>query len=232
MPPTDALSRNNDIEKYKRFMKINTFPEFEEESYIVDINANYSYGGRAEYTSSTKKHKLMLPSNIPTSEYRLFHELTHIYDMEQNANGDKIHDYCLAGYLEYHASQVELLVVLGAKTIDSRISFSMMDRIDGMEWSVKQYLDSKLNTAKALICDSDMEKRVAGLEVFYNFLGFKSICCLYATDYSEEYDYRDIVSQMSLITFSRIRQHMTGMLDDIDTAVHLYACAVAEVKKI
>ena len=66
--------------------------------------------------------------------------------MESLGNGNRAHDFCLTGYMEYHASQVELMTMMGAKTIREALSFSMEDAINFSKWSVRQYLDNKLGS--------------------------------------------------------------------------------------
>ena len=185
-----------DITDYKQFMRIESFPHFEEEYFEYDDSQEFGIAGRAEYDQLTKAHKLLLPSNYEVPRFLLFHELTHILDMENLANGEKNHDFCLTGYMEYHASQVELMEAVGAKTIRDTVSFSMKDRFIASKWMIQQYVDNKLETAKTLISKSDKHKKVIGLETFFNFLGLKSICAMYATDYVEYYSYRELENQM------------------------------------
>ncbi len=109
-----------EIEKYMTFMGIDSFPSFEQESYQINTSNDYCYAARAEYDSNTKTHKLLLPENIEIPIYLLYHELTHILDMEVLAIGSLYYDNCLTGYMEYHASQVELLYMMGAKTVNSK----------------------------------------------------------------------------------------------------------------
>lgn len=87
----------------------------------------------------------------------VFHELTHILDTEMLSNGDHTYDFCLTGYMEYHASQVEMMALMGATTIREKLSFSMEKSINYFDM-VRQYLDSKLETAKTLIVDSNQKK--------------------------------------------------------------------------
>lgn len=212
-----------EIAQYKQFMRIKTFPTFSEESYLLDINEDYFPIAKTDYSFSAKKHTLFLPKNYDVPRYILFHELTHILDMEKYANGEKSHDYWLTGYMEYHASQVELMEALGAKTIDDAIVFSMLDHINGMQWTVQQFVNNKLETAKKLIVDSSPTRRIDGLNVFFNFLGLKSICSIFATDYSENYTYQEILTRISTVQLSAIKSTMQGFSVDVEKTVKLYA---------
>ena len=78
-----------DVTNYKQFMGIDSFPVFDVKYYTLDLTGDYSYGARAEYDVKTKAHTLMLPRNCGASKLLLFHELTHILDMETLASGEK-----------------------------------------------------------------------------------------------------------------------------------------------
>ena len=50
------------------------------------------------------------------------------------------------------------------------------------------------NTIKWYIYNLEFDKTKC--ETFFNFLGLKSICAMYATDYVEYYSYRELENQM------------------------------------
>ncbi|MBQ6417416.1 MAG: hypothetical protein IJJ91_01970 [Synergistaceae bacterium] len=102
-----------DVSDYKKFMGINSLPKFDVKYYTPDLTADYIYGARAEYDVKTKAHTLLLPEKLDAPRFLLFHGLTHILDMETLVTGEKNHDFCLAEYMEYHASQDELMVMMG-----------------------------------------------------------------------------------------------------------------------
>lgn len=218
-----------DISGYKYFMGINTFPQFEIEYYRLNDSQDFVYAGRTEYDPETKRHKLLLPSNAEVPKFLLFHELTHIFDMESLGNGNRAHDFCLTGYMEYHASQVELMTMMGAKTIREALSFSMEDAINCSKWSVRQYLDNKLETAKILILDSSLEKRCDGLGALFNFWGLKSVCSMYSIDFKDDYGYREFLNHMSSLLFMEMRDCFTEWIDDVDIAIALYSQALCSI---
>lgn len=222
------MTRMIDIKEYKEFMGIVSFPEFEEEYYVVNGSEEYCYVGQAVYNYQTREHKLRLPSNTQVPKYLLFHELTHILDAEIHANGEKIHDFCLSGYMEYHASQVELMAMVGAKSVKEVLSFSMNDLI-GTEWTVRKYVENKLDTAKALIGCFDTEKRISGLGALFNFFGLKSVCAMFAKDFVEDYRYQEVLDKMSSLLFAELRRSMNGWVEDIDNAIILYSHAYKNV---
>lgn len=211
------------IHDYKQFMRIDAFPEFEIEYYSLDNTTEYIYAAQAIYNFKTKEHILHLPEGINIPRFLLFHELTHILDADEYSIGDKNHDLCLHGFMEYHASQVELLDMIGAVTVNSTLSFSMNDPLNGSDWSLKQYVDNKLETARNLIIDSDRQKRVDGLGVLYNFLGLRSVCCMFAEDYNDQYDYHEFLEIIPSYLFSTMSNFMIGWIIDIEKAVGLYS---------
>lgn len=109
--------------------------------------------------------------------------------METLKSGEKIHDFCLTGYMEYHASQVDLMVRLGANSIKEQLSFSTRDSVNDQGLTVTDYMESKFVTAVDMLNDSILDERLAGLGVLYNFLGLRSICLLYALDYKDNDNY-------------------------------------------
>ena len=217
------------IEDYKCFMGLDEFPEFECDYYLLDDSTGFIYGARAEYDPISRKHKLLLPANMKLPRFLLFHELTHIYDMDRFSKGDVNYDFCLTGYMEYHASQIELIAMMGTAKIENAFSFSMKNSVNNSEWSVQHYIDNKLETAKSLVKKTEKQKRLDGLDVFFNYLGLKSICSMFATDFKDENSYREFAERMSSILFMEIRKEFCGWISDIDRAVALYSHAYSAV---
>lgn len=211
------------IFEYKQFMEIDAFPKFEIEYYALDLSKDYIYGAQAVYDAKTKKHILRLPTDFEIPKILLFHELTHILDIEKYSVGENNHDFCLHGFTEYHASQVELMVMIGAETISSTVSFSMKDQINRSECSVQKYVNNKLETARELMLDLNRYRRIDGLGVLYNFLGLRSICSLYSSDFIDQYDYNDFVKTMSSYLFISLKNYKVGWVNDVDKAVGLYS---------
>ena len=217
-------------EEYKRFMGISTVPEFETESFELDLGQTELIVAQAECDEETGKYILRLPTKCDVPKFLLYHELTHIYDMNRLKTGEKNYDYCLSGYLEYHASQVELMVLMGADKITDTLSFSMSASTNYLDWTVQQYLVNKLNIANGLITNESQEKRILGLEVFYNFLGLKSVCTMYATDFVDVFSYRRVADSLPSFLLLQMRQFMTGWINDVETAAALYSNAVMAIK--
>lgn len=212
-----------DIETYKHFLGIATFPQYCTSFFNLDLTRDYVSAAEAVYDWTLGKHILRLPSNCDTPLFLLYHELTHIYDMDMHMNGEKNHDFCLTGYMEYHASQVELMLLMGATKINDIISFSMSDIIICFDCSVQQYLEQKLITACNLICDEDCIERGKGVGVFFNLLGLKSICCMFATDYCDNFDCSKFAERLPSFLLFEVRKDMQGWIEDVEKSVMLYS---------
>ena len=138
------------------------------------------------------------------------------------------YNHYLTGYMEYHASQVELLVMMGATTINDRISFSVSDSLNGIDESVLQYLETKLDMAKRMIQDPELKKRVDGLGAIFNFFGLKSICYMFATDFVDNYVPSEVCTQCGEVSYSnevaeRLEQIVARMKkQDIEIVVTHY----------
>ena len=217
------------VEQYKSFMKIDSFPSFTTEYYEIEEGGTYSHIAKAEYSIPDNKHKLLLTRNICIPKWVLFHELTHMLDMKRYRNGDYNHDFCLSGYMEYHAAQVELVKIVGAETVETPVSFSMKDKIDEMHEMIQQYVDNKLEMAQKLMESHDQKEKIDGINALFNFFGLKSICSMYATDYVDNYTYQSTSMRMSSWLFTTTRFFMTGWIENVDKAICLYSNVIAEV---
>ena len=218
-----------DVDAYMAFMGIDSFPPFTEECFDLDLNQEHIKAAKAEYDYQTKEQKLHVPSGINIPRFLLYHELTHILDMNNYSTGERNHDYCLTGFTEYHASQVELMVLLGADKVTDRISFSMSDSANYLGWSVKDFVDNKFNIAKDLIISANSAERLDGLGVLYNFLGLRSICIMYSKDYDDKYTYQTFMEKLSTMQIYHLRNTMTGWIEDVEKAVALYSNVVGAV---
>ena len=115
-------------EDYKDFMHIDSFPPYTFESKTVSLVKADSEGfdsvAQSKYNPETQEHTLIVADNLIIEPYILFHEFTHILDAETYARGDKVKYATSSGFTEYHASQIELLKMLGANSANEHISFS------------------------------------------------------------------------------------------------------------
>lgn len=222
------------VNDYKNFMKISNFPKYSLKTHKVSIATADSQGfeiaASASYQPLTGEHSLLISTNLLFSKHLLFHEFTHIYDSELLVNGDKKRYGGLSGYTEYHASQIELLSLLEAKSIDSPISFSMNTIISTFAGakSVKQYVNDKYQHAIDLFNRKDFPSNIhtlkSALGLLYNYWGLRSICEMYATDFEEAVNNEVFLKTISFQLFSVNNNLMHGWLDKekIELSINLY----------
>lgn len=98
------------------------------------------------------------------------------------------------GFLEYHASQIETIKILGYESIGENISFSMKQQVETVASikSMQNFVDEPANTAKSLLRRSDFPKDLETLlttaALIFNYYGRRSICLMHAQDYREDVD--------------------------------------------
>lgn len=222
------------VEEYKAFIGINQFPQYTLQTHEASISTADSQGfevaASAHYQPVTGRHTLLISTNLELSKYLMFHEFTHMYDSELYVNGDKMRYAGLSGYTEYHASQVELAQLLGAKTIDTVPPFSMnaiISTFSGKK-SVLQYVQEKYQFAIDLFSRADFPASIdtlkSALGVLYNYWGFRSICMMYATDFVEKIDNGTFAKIIPALNFTLMNNLMHGWLNraQIDLSIPLY----------
>lgn len=222
------------VNEYVEFMGIEQFPKYalqtQEASKSTADSQGFEVAAAAFYETLTGQHTLLVSNNLCLSKHLMFHEFTHILDSELYVNEDKTRYAGLSGYTEYHASQVELAQLLGAKRIDAVPSFSMDTMISTFagEKSVSQYVQEKYQHAIDLFSRSDFPANLNTLKsafgVLYNYWGFRSICEMYATDFTEKIDNGAFLKYIPTLKFTLINNWMHGWLDKakIDLSIPLY----------
>ncbi|MEE1442316.1 MAG: hypothetical protein UGF43_01670 [Blautia sp.] len=156
---------------------------------------------QAKYNPHTDEHTLRVCSNFEVIKYVVFHEFTHILDAEMYAKNNPANYAYLSGYTEYHASQIELLILLGIDNMHSlqQSTFSMDTRIAAFpnKMSVDEYLHGKHRFVIDMMHRDDFPKDLEVLKttigVLYNYLGIRSICKMYGKDYRERKDNTSII---------------------------------------
>ena len=220
--------------EFKQFMGIKDFPPYQlitkEISLAVADSRGFDSAASTFYSPKTNTHTLQISTNLILSKYLVFHEFTHILDTDMYANGNSIKYTGLSGYTEYHASQIELMQLLGAKTANEKISFTM-DTIVGTfsgEKSVVQYLREKQQHAIQLFSREDFPADINTLKsafgVLYNYWGLRSICEMYASDYMEEVQNDAFLQSIPTMNFCVLNGMMHGWLDNqtIEMSIPLY----------
>ena len=209
---------------YMNFMGIDSFPKYRLELYEVKIEetdkAGFGIVAQALYDSKTGQHTLRICANLEVKEYIVFHELTHMLDAEMY--GKTPEDYmCLSGYTEYHASQVELMVLLGAKDIYStNFSFSVDDQIKTFpsKMSIAEYLHSRHQLVEELFSRAefplDIEMLKSAVAILYNYFGLRSICKMNAIDFTERVNNTAIIAKIPSGTFFIVNTFMDGWFNN------------------
>lgn len=238
-----AEQLNTYVDEYKSFMGIENFPKYCLKTKSVSLAVADAQGFEAVastfYQPLTGQHTLVISTNLSLSKYVMFHEFTHMYDSELYVNGDKVRYLGLSGYTEYHASQVELAQLLGAKTIYAIPRFSMNTIISTFpnEKSVLQYVQDKYQLAIDLFSRTDFPANINSLKsavgVLYNYWGLRSICEMYATDFVETIDNATFLKVIPTMNFTLTNNLMHGWLDKtkIDLCIPLYANTIVPIVK-
>lgn len=187
------------LKSYMTFTRIESMPEIRLIPITPSVsNANIKGFGSFStqyYDVNTGEHTLKLWRDTYKpqlhADYLLYHELTHVVDTERYAQRDKMKNVALKGYTEYHAAQVDFLKVLGAESIEQKIAFSLDKEVYTVTkaQTALSYVLEAHNPASEILARSDFPKDIETLSttlgLIFNFLGRRSICMLYATDYNK-----------------------------------------------
>ena len=221
-------------EDFKCFMGIEEFPDYDLQKKIASVavadKQGFEVAASAHYQVETKKHLLTISENLTLSKYLIFHEFTHILDSEMYTNGDKVRYVGLFGFTEYHASQIELLQLLGRNSVCAPFHFSMSDNIETFSGtkSVQQYVNDKQQHAIDLFSREDFPENINTLKsaigVLYNYFGLRSICEMFAVDFEEHINNQAYLNFISTQQFTILNNLMHGWLDNtkIDLSINLY----------
>lgn len=128
--PASMYVRKCEID-FLKFMNVSCLPNYT----IATINITqeqadsqgYAVPANVKYDFNTNTHHMSIWTILPalSADYILFHEFTHMVDTERFCKSNQIKYIANKVYTEYHASQVALMKMLGAKTIDSTLYFTM-----------------------------------------------------------------------------------------------------------
>lgn len=228
---------------FKKFMGIDTFPQYtlytKEVSLWVADTQGYDSVASTHYDIQSNSHTLTVSTNLTLCEYLMFHEFVHMLDSELYVKNDKIRYLGISGFTEYHASQIELLAMLGVRSINDEPSFSMDTIIHTFagDKSVKQYISEKQQHAIELFSRADFPSSIETLKssfgVLHNYWGLRSICEMYATDYTENVENQSFLNYIPTNVFVLLNKLMRGWLNDsaIDASIPLYANTLVALTK-
>lgn len=211
-------------EEFKSFTNRDEFPNYDIDFFDIDMEEldrnGFCAAAQAEYNPKTDKHTLFVCRELVPMKYLIFHELTHIIDSEDYAKSNSENYMYVSGYTEYHAAQVELMVLLGANNINEKMHFSMDKNVDTIagSMSVNMYLRSKIDVVTNTIGKEDFPSSIeiakGVLGVLYNYWGLRSVCKLYATDYNECIDFSIVKKQLNPYWFAVTNLFMDGWFDN------------------
>lgn len=221
-------------DEFKHFMGIEEFPVYElqtqEASKTIADSQGFEIAASTFYQLQNKSHTLLVSTNLALSKYMIFHEFTHMLDSEMNVKDDNLRYVGLSGFTEYHASQVELMQLLGANTIDEVLSFSMDTIITTIagEKSVCQYVNEKYRHAIELFSRSDFPADLntlkSALGILYNYFGLRSICEAYSVDYAEKINNQAFLEFIPTQHYIALNSLMHGWFDKgkIELSINIY----------
>ena len=219
---------------YRKFMRLDTFPAYKLQTKEVRLDTALQKGfdsiATASYDVQAGEHRLLVSTNLSVPEYVMFHEFTHILDSERYVKNDKVRYAGLSGFTEYHASQVELIELLGATSVHEIESFSMYNIINTISGtkSVNQYIEQKRQHAIELFSRSDfpadLETLKGAFGVLFNYFGLRSICELYSIDFTEKIENEPFLKIIPTQQFVPLNNLMHGWLNEgmIDISIKIY----------
>lgn len=194
-------------------------------SYVISLRrqletsdaAGFASAAQAYYNTKTDEHILRICKSSEIPRYIVFHEFTHILDTEMYAKQDSWKYMALSGYTEYHAAQVELMIMLGADSIQTQ-DFSFTVDVEIGNSTVRNYLNSRHQLVVNMMNRTDFPRDIEALKttvgVLYNYFGVRSICKMYAKDYTEEVDNTIIIQKLSKVLFEEINSFMVGWFNE------------------
>lgn len=216
------------IGKYEReyieFMGIESIPKYKLELFEIKLGeidaAGFGAIAQAIYNPKTDEHILRICVNLDLMKYIVFHEFTHMLDAEMYAKKNPLKYMYLSGYTEYHASQVELMVLLGIDSIYStKFKFSLKTKIETLpvSKSVEEYMVAKHQFVADMMSRSDFPINIEALKTtigaLYNYFGLRSICKMYGENYVEQVDNTAIIKILPLQVFFVMNTFMEGWFD-------------------
>lgn len=196
-------------------------PQYKIDFFEINVEesdaAGFASAAQAYYNTKTDEHILRICKSSEIPRYIVFHEFTHILDTEMYAKQDSWKYMALSGYTEYHAAQVELMIMLGADSIQTQ-DFSFTVDVEIGNSTVRNYLNSRHQLVVNMMNRTDFPRDIEALKttvgVLYNYFGVRSICKMYAKDYTEEVDNTIIIQKLSKVLFEEINSFMVGWFNE------------------
>lgn len=215
------------VSDYESFVGIDKFPAFTVKSKEMTLEKSQRQGFDAPatvfYDISTGGHTLEIWSKLSlpqmNAEYLVFHEFTHVLDAETYSQKDKVKHMSNKGYTEYHAAQIDFMKLLGANNIAAPFSFDMKQKVEtfGGTKTAEELVKMPLNLAIELIRRADFPANIETLATaigsIFNYYGRRSICKMYAKDYTDYWDVSVIAALLGKDTVKVLDGFMLGWFD-------------------
>lgn len=230
IPLTSMYVRKCEID-FLKFMNVSCLPNYTITP--IDItqeeadSKGYAAPANVKYDFDTNTHHMSIWTIFPTlsADYIMFHEFTHMIDTERFCKSDKIKYIANKGYTEYHASQVALMKMLGAETIDSSLSFTMEQAVETYSGgkSVTELISTPLNTISEIINRDDFPADIGTISIViglaFNYYGYRSICQMFADNYTGSENTSALNQLLGDSTVKLLDKLMYGWFDNSKVAV-------------
>lgn len=221
------------VNDFQTFVGSDTFPEFniipKEMSLEAAIKQGFGSLAATFYDTSTGSHTLEIWSSLNqpqmNAKYLVFHELTHIWDASVYSQMDKVKHTSNKGYTEYHAAQIDFLLLLGAKSIADPISFDMKQKLETFRGTqtAEEFVEEPRKLATELIQRADFPANIETLSVtfgaIFNYLGRRSICKMHAKNYDDKSDLSVITGFIGKDAVKALNDFMLGWLEPPRVAI-------------
>lgn len=211
----DKETQITEFEKeYKAFMQIKTLPPYRvEEAEAVSVG----------FDDEKEVYILNLPADIEKSN--LYDIFTRVLYTERYTKNDDEKRTVSAGFIRYGIAQVQLSYQMGFKDISDGVIVSMEDTAKtGV--SLKEYVQNTYETVQGLFSEEELSENA--VTAFYDFLGVRSFCELYSTDFDRSaYDYAIFEEKLGADLFNRIDNHMHGRTEEF-----LYNLAIKDYEGV
>lgn len=211
----DKGTRITEFEKeYNSFMQIKSFP-----MYRTEDSESISVG----YDEEKGVYILNLPADLERKQ--LYDSFTEILYTERFVKGDVDKKPVSAGFNRYGETQVQLSYQMGYKSIKDNVFVEMEDIMkDGT--TLRDYVVSRYNNAIEAFSSTSLNEEA--ILAFYEYLGARSFCEMYSTDFDrEDFDCSIFKEKLGSGLYCLIDNHMHGRADEF-----LYNMCIKDYREV
>lgn len=183
--------------EYKAFMEVKELPLYRTEE------ADEAY---VSFDEEKGVYILNLPEDM--DKEGLYDIFSQVLYTERFVKGDEEKKQVASGFIRYSVALTQLSYQMGFKTISESKSVSMKD-MTRTGLSLNDYVIGKYDAAlNAFVADDLTEDALLSL---YDFLGTRSFCEMFATDFDRsKYDMAIFSEKLGSSIFNKIDNHMHG----------------------